>query len=62
MEGFTLTTLVESVTTWFTAVIGWMGDLIDVIVDNPVLLTVVVILPITGFAVGMLRRLFSLSA
>lgn len=62
MDTFTLATLVENVTTWFTAVIGWMGDLIDVIVSNPVLLTVVVILPITGFAVGMLSRLFNLSA
>lgn len=46
--------------TFFTQAITWLGDVLDVIVSNPVLLIMVVAMPIVGFAVGLLGRLIRL--
>lgn len=43
--------------TFFTQAITWMGDVLDVIVENPALLVLVLAMPICGFAVGLLNRL-----
>ena len=60
MEGVTIATILTSVGDFFTAAVGWMGDVIDVIVSNPILLIMVVCVPLAGYAVGLLRRLLSL--
>lgn len=51
--------ILTNVTTFFTQVVGWVGDLIDMIVANPVLLIFVVCLPIAGYAIGYLKRLLN---
>lgn len=43
--------------TFFTQAITWMGNVLDVIVENPALLVLVLAMPICGFAVGLLNRL-----
>lgn len=55
MESF-----LSTIGTFFTQSVTWMGDIIDVIVENPVLTVMVVGMPIVGFAVGLLGRLIRL--
>lgn len=46
--------------TFFTQSITWLGDVLDVIVQNPALLVLVIAMPVVGFAVGLLSRLIRL--
>lgn len=46
--------------TFFTQAVDWLGDILDVIVGNPVLLVLCVAMPVIGFAVGLLNRLIRL--
>lgn len=43
--------------TFFTEAIGWLGEVLDVVVQNPALLVLVIAMPVCGFAVGLLNRL-----
>lgn len=43
--------------TFFTQSITWLGDVLNVIVENPALTVMVLAMPIVGFAVGLLGRL-----
>lgn len=58
MEATTMETLLSTIGTFFTQVVSWMGDILDVIVSNPALVIVCLAMPIIGFAVGLLTRLF----
>lgn len=46
--------------TFFTQSITWMGNVLDVVVEQPALTVLVLAMPICGFAVGLLRRLIRL--
>ena len=46
--------------TFFTQSISWLGDVLDTVTANPALLVLVLAMPISGFAVGLLKRLISL--
>lgn len=46
--------------TFFTQSITWLGDVLDVVVQNPALTVMVLAMPIVGFAVGLLSRLIRL--
>lgn len=56
----TMEAFLSSLTTFFSQALNWMGDVLDVVVQSPVLLVVVIAMPVTGFAVGLLRRLIRL--
>lgn len=60
MEANALTTLLDNTGTFFTEVVGWMGDVLNVVVSEPALLIMVIAIPITGFIVGLLSRLIRL--
>lgn len=60
MTEVTMSTILTDIGTFFTQAVTWMGDVLDVIVGNPVLLVMVVAMPIVGFAVGLLSRLIRL--
>ena len=45
---------------FFTQSVTWMGDVLDVVVENPALTVMVIAMPIVGFAVGLLGRLIRL--
>lgn len=60
MTEVTMATIIESVTSVFTASIGWMGEIVGEIATQPILLLMVVSLPVVGFAVGITRRILSL--
>lgn len=57
MDAVSLTTILSNVTEFFTAAIGWMGDVFDIIVSNPVLLLMVVCMPVAGIGIGYANRL-----
>lgn len=46
--------------TFFTQSITWLGNVLDVITENPALLVLVIAMPVVGFAVGLLSRLIRL--
>ena len=50
--------LLTSLGSFFTQSITWAGDILDVVVDTPALLIMVIGMPVVGFAVGLLGRLF----
>lgn len=53
----TIATVVGYITEFFTAALGWMGDVVDMIVENPVLFIVVFGVGLAGFAIGGVKRL-----
>ena len=59
MEGVTQTMaeFLTTIGTFFTQSITWLGDVLNVIVENPALTVMVLAMPIVGFAVGLLGRL-----
>ena len=46
--------------TFFTQSVTWLGDVLNVIVESPALLVLVIAMPVVGFAVGLLGRLIRL--
>lgn len=60
MTEVTMSTILTDIGTFFTQAVTWMGDVLDVITGNPVLMIMVIAMPICGFAVGLLSRLIRL--
>lgn len=60
MTETTMSSILTDIGTFFTQAVTWMGDVLDVIVGNPILLVMVVAMPVVGFAVGLLSRLIRL--
>lgn len=50
--------IISSVTTVFTAAIGWVGTVADTIVAEP-LLMIFAVLPLVGLGVGLFKRLIN---
>lgn len=55
-----MTDFLTNVGTFFTQSITWIGNVLDVVVENPALLVLTIAMPIVGFAVGLLSRLIRL--
>lgn len=60
METSALSTFLGNVGTFLTSAIGWMGDVLDVIVENPPLMVMCLGIPVAGVAIGYLSRLIRL--
>ena len=60
MEGTAMTAFLGTVGEFFTQSVTWMGDVLDVVIENPALTVMVIAMPIVGFAVGLLGRLIRL--
>ena len=58
----TVATLLTSVGSVFTKVIGWVGDVAATIADQPILLLACVAIPLCGLGIGMFKRLLSARA
>lgn len=54
--------LITSVTTFFTAAIGWVGTVASTITTEPILLVACVCMPLAGYGVGMFKRLLTARA
>lgn len=55
-----MTAFLSSIGEFFTQSITWLGDVLDIVTENPALLVMVIAMPIVGFAVGLLSRLIRL--
>lgn len=60
MTEVTMASILESVTAFFTQAIAWVGEVINVVAQNPILLIMCVGIPLVGFAAGLLGRLIRL--
>lgn len=60
MAELTMQSFLSDIGTFFTQAMTWLGDVLDIIVANPVLLVLCIAMPIVGFAVGLLGRLIRL--
>lgn len=56
----TMETFLTSIGAFFTQSITWLGNVLDVVIENPALLVMVIAMPVVGFAVGLLSRLIRL--
>lgn len=55
-----MTAFLSSIGEFFTQSITWLGNVLDVVTENPALLVLVIAMPVVGFAVGLLSRLIRL--
>lgn len=55
-----MTAFLSSIGEFFTQSITWLGDVLNVVTENPALLVMVIAMPVVGFAVGLLSRLIRL--
>lgn len=63
MEGaVTVASLMTSIGSVFTTVIGWVGSVGTTIAGDPILLLACVAIPLSGMAVGMFKRLVNVRA
>lgn len=60
MEAMTIATVVEGITTFFGGAISWMGDVVDFIGANALTMVMVVCVPLAGWGIGGVKRLFRL--
>lgn len=58
MEGVTMATILEGIGVFFTQVVTWGGQIISMIVSNPLLLLFVAGFLVVGFVLGWVSRLF----
>lgn len=58
MTEVTMATILESVSTFITSAIGWMGDFLTEITASPVLTIFVIAVPLCGLGIGLLSRMF----
>lgn len=54
--------IIASITSVFTAAIGWVGTVASTIAGQPILLLACVAIPLCGLGVGMFKRLLSARA
>ena len=57
-----MTELIASITSVFTAAIGWVGTTASTIAAQPILLLACVGIPLCGLGVGLFKRLLSARA
>lgn len=56
-----MTAFLSNIGEFFTTATTWLGNILDIIVENPALTVVCLAMPIVGFAVGLLNRLFRIN-
>lgn len=54
-------TVISNIGTFLTAAVGWMGDVAAFVVSEPIILLLAVVVPLSGWAIGGLKRLISLN-
>lgn len=54
-------TVISNIGTFLTAAVGWMGDVAAFVVSEPIVLLLAVVVPLSGWAIGGLRRLINLN-
>lgn len=59
-EVMTMEAFLSNIGTFFTQSTTWLGDVLEIVTENPALTVMVLAMPIVGFAVGLLSRLIRL--
>lgn len=52
-----LATILSDVGSFVTAAVGWMGSIADFVMGEPFVLLMAVIIPLSGWAIGGIKRL-----
>ena len=60
LEAVTMATLLTEIGSFFTQAVTWMGQILETIVSNPLLMLGVAMM-VCGFVVGIVRRLISVT-
>lgn len=55
-----MSAVLTNIGTFFTQSVTWLGDVLAIIAEEPLLLIMVIAMPVVGFAVGLLGRLIRL--
>lgn len=55
-----MTQIIADIGTFLTAAVGWMGEVADFIMQEPFVLLMAIVIPLSGWAIGGLKRLISL--
>lgn len=55
-----MSAIITSVGSVVTAAVGWVGQFVTVVEDNPIILLFTV-LPLVGLGIGLLKRLLSVN-
>ena len=55
-----MTAFLDNIGMYYSESITWLGNVLDVVTENPALLVMVIAMPVVGFAVGLLSRLIRL--
>lgn len=53
--------IIADIGTFLTAAVGWMGEVADFIMGEPFVLLMAIVIPLSGWAIGGLKRLISLN-
>lgn len=54
---YTLETILTDIGKFVTSGVGWMGDVADFVMGEPFIMLMAVIIPLSGWAIGGLKRL-----
>lgn len=60
MEAVTMSAILTMVGDFFTQAITWFGDVIALVVSEPLLVLMVVAIPICGYVISKIRSLMSI--
>lgn len=52
-----MSSFLSGIGSFFTVVIGWFGQILDLVTGNPALTVLILAMPICGYAVALFRRL-----
>lgn len=55
----TLDVLIGNISAFFTGAISWVTEILSTISAQPILMVLCVLIPVSGFAVGLFRRLLN---
>lgn len=63
MEGAvaTMADVISNIGTFLTAAVGWMGEVADFVMAEPIVLLLAVVVPLSGWAISGLRRLININ-
>lgn len=55
-----MSAIIADIGTFLTAAVGWMGEVAEFVMAEPFVLLMAVVIPLSGWAIGGLKRLISL--
>lgn len=53
--------IISDIGLYLTAAVGWMGQVAEFVVGEPIIMLLAVVVPLSGWAISGLRRLINLN-